>query len=109
MYKFRHCPTPGLSGSSLGGVAVLGGALQKAPGKGVVFGPAESFPERLCWRAAAEAVTLVAPSVIVELEEAVEVPLDLGHLLLPGVSTGDAEAFVEQRAVHPLGKAVGTG
>lgn len=72
-------------------------------------GPTEGFPKRLCPGAAVEAVAWMAPLEIEELEEAVKVALDVGHHLVPGGPTGDAEAFGEQRAVHSLNEAIGTG
>src|SRR5262249_23005310 len=43
----------------------------------------------------------------VAIEAAGKVALDLGGLEVPGRAAGDAEALVEQRAVHPLNEAVG--
>ena len=57
VYKFRHCPTPGLLGSCLGGLGCLFGLLQKSWVKGWQVGPVEGFSERLSRRAATEAVS----------------------------------------------------
>jgi len=44
---------------------------------------------------------------IVVAQEPIEVLLDLGGLLIPGLSPFDAEALVEQRAIHSLDEAIG--
>jgi len=54
-------------------------------------------------------IALVASLEVVVLHELVEISLDLIDVLVPGGSSGDAEALVEQGSVHPLDKAVGAG
>ena len=46
---------------------------------------------------------------VVVLEEAVEVGLELGGVVLPGLSACDAEGLVEERSIRPFDEAVGPG
>jgi hypothetical protein len=50
---------------------------------------------------------LVAAFEVVVTQEYVEVALDFGGGDVLGLATGDAEALVEQRAIHALDEAVG--
>src|SRR5262245_6427724 len=68
---------------------------------------AESLAQRLRWRTALEPVALMRALDVVVGQEAVEVALDLFDLHVPGGAAGDAEALIEQRAVHALDEAVG--
>ena len=46
---------------------------------------------------------------VVVAQERIEVALDLAWRDVPGLSSRDTEAFVQQRAVHALDEAVGAG
>lgn len=60
-------------------------------------------------RSPLQPIALVGPLEVVVLHKLVEVCLDLIGVLVPGGSSGDAEALVEQGPVHPLDEAVGAG
>ena len=51
----------------------------------------------------------MTPLEVVVLKEPVEIGLDLLGVLVPGGPSGNAEALVEQRPVHPLDEAIGAG
>lgn len=68
---------------------------------------AESLSERLRRRASFETVAPVASVEVVELEKAIEGALDFVRLDVPGGSTVDTEALVEEGAVHSFDEAIG--
>src|SRR5262249_61964150 len=61
----------------------------------------------LGWRAARQAVALVAAAEIVVHEELIEVALNLLDADIPGRAARDAETLVEERAIHALNEAIG--
>lgn len=69
---------------------------------------AEGVAESLGWGPSLQSVSLVGACEVVAGEEAVEIGLDLNRILVPGGSSVDAEALIEQRTVHPLDKSVGS-
>ena len=66
----------------------------------------EGFSQRLGRRAALQAIALVAALEVVIRKILVKVPLNLFGRFVPLPSALDAEAFVEQGAVHALDEAV---
>src|SRR5207302_1552395 len=64
--------------------------------------------EGLGRRATADAVALVRALEVVEGHEDIEVALDLVGPLVPLRAALDAEALVEERAIHTLDEAIGT-
>lgn len=104
MYKFSNYPTHGVSVARSGGLFRGLFFRHWNDGRQLLF--SESLAQRLGRCAAFQAVALVAALEVIVRKILVKVPLNLLGRLVPLLPALDAEAFVEQGAVHAFYEAV---